>query len=164
METPEKDDYLRLETLTDNRSASVGVARVAKRELVLFSRDLEPPLYDHEDFTSVVQALATRSRMSRIRIVSIDPGAAVRAGHRLVSLAQRFSSYIEVRRAARDHAEMSETFLVADEAGVLYRPISTRYEGYAGTHLPMEARQCLKTFESIWNLAEPDVEFRRLGI
>lgn len=164
METPEKEDYRRLETLADNRSAAVEVARVAKRELALFSRDLEPSLYDHEDFTSAVQALATRSRMSRIRIVSIDPGAAVRAGHRLVALAQRFSSYIEVRRAARDHAEMAETFLVADEAGVLYRPISSRYEGYAGVHLPMQARQCLKTFEGIWNLAEPDVEFRRLGI
>lgn len=164
METPRKEAYLRLETLADNRSAAVEVARVAKRELVLFSRDLEPLLYDHEDFTSVLQALATRSRMSRIRIVSIDPGTAVRAGHRLVALAQRFSSYIEVRRAARDHAEMGETFLVADEIGVLYRPISTRYEGYAGTYLPMEARQCLKTFEGIWNLAEPDVEFRRLGI
>ena len=164
METPKKEGYQRLETLADNRAAAVEVARVAKRELVLFSRDLEPPLYDHEDFIGVVQALATRSRMSRIRIVSIDPGAAVRAGHRLVGLAQRFSSYIEVRRAARDHAEMAETFLVADEAGVLYRPVSSRYEGYAGTQLPLEARQYLKTFESIWNMAEPDVEFRRLGI
>ena len=164
METPEKDGYLRLETLADNRSAAVEVARIAKRELALFSRDLEPSLYDREDFIGVVQALATRSRMSRIRIVAIDPGPSVRAGHRLVGLAQRFSSYIEVRRAARDHAEMAETFLVADEAGVLYRPISTRFEGYAGTHLPMEARQHLKAFESIWNMAEPDSEFRRLGI
>lgn len=164
METPEKDDYQRLETLADNRGVAVEVARAARRDLVLFSRDLEPLLYDHEDFIGAVQALATRSRMSRIRIVSIDPGAAIRAGHKLVGLAQRFSSYIEVRRAARDHAEMAETFLVADEAGVLYRPISSRYEGYAGTHLPMEARQHLKTFENIWNMAEPDSEFRRLGI
>ncbi len=164
METPEKEAYRRLETLADNRSAAVEIAQAARRELVLFSRDLEPGLYDREDFIGVVQALATRSRMSRIRIVGIDPGPSIRAGHRLVGLAQRFSSYIEVRRAARDHAEMAETFLVADEAGVLYRPISSRFEGYAGVHQPMEARQHLKTFESIWNLAEPDSEFRRLGI
>ena len=158
METPEKDEYRRLETLADNHEATVEVAKSARRELVLFSRDLEPLLYDREDFITAVQALATRSRMSRIRVVAIDPGPSVRVGHRLVALAQRFSSYIEVRRAARDHAEVSETFLVADEAGVLFRPISTRYEGYAGVHLH------LKTFEGIWSLAEPDVEFRRLGI
>lgn len=164
VETPEKGEYQRLETLEDNRRAAGEVARVAKRELALFSRDLEPLLYDRDDFISAVQALATRSRMSRIRIIAIDPGPSIRAAHRLVNLAQRFSSFIEVRRAAHDHAEVSETFLVADETGVLYRPISSRYEGYAGVHLPMEARLHLKTFEGIWTLAEPDVEFRRLGI
>jgi hypothetical protein len=164
METPRSDTYKRLETLADNREAVVSVAAVAKRELVLFSRDLEPLLYDRNEFITTVQALATRSRMSRIRIVSIDPGAAVRAGHRLVALAQRFSSYIEVRRASRDHASLTESWLVADEAAVLFRPMAPRYEGYADVHAPLEARQHLKTFDEIWEKAEPDPEFRRLGI
>jgi len=164
VETPNEDNYKRLETLADNREAAVAVAAVAKRELALFSHDLEPLLYDKDPFIKVVQALATRSRMSRIRIVSIDPGAAIRAGHRLVTLAQRFSSYIEVRRASRDHAGLAETWLVADEEAVLFRPVATRYEGYADLHAPLEARRHLKTFEDVWGKAEPDPEFRRLGI
>lgn len=164
METPKDDNYRRLETLADNREAAVAVAAVAKRELALFSHDLEPLLYDKDEFIKTVQALATRSRMSRIRIVSIDPGAAIRAGHRLVALAQRFSSYIEVRRAARDHASLAETWLVADSEALLFRPVATRYEGYADLHASFEARQHLKTFDEIWEKAEPDPEFRRLGI
>jgi hypothetical protein len=164
METPENDSYRRLETLADNREAAVAVASSAKRELALFSHDLELALYDKEEFTKAVQALATRSRMSRIRVVSIDPGASIRAGHRLVMLAQRFSSYIEVRRASPDHASLPETYLVADESGILYRPIATRYEGYADVHAPLKARELLKAFEEIWGKAEPDSEFRRLGI
>jgi hypothetical protein len=164
METPNDDHYKRLETLAENREAAVAVAAVAKRELALFSRDLEIPLYDKDEFIRTVQELATRSRMSRIRIVCIDAGPSIRAGHRLVGLAQRFSSYIEVRQASHDHASLAETFMVADEAAVLYRPIFTRYEGYADVHAPLEARKFLKQFAEIWEKAEPDPEFRRLGI
>lgn len=164
METPNDDHYQRLETLADNRQAAVAVAAAAKRDLALFSHDLEPLIYDTDDFVKSVQALAARSRMSRIRIVSIDPGASIRAGHRVIALAQRFSSYVEVRRASKDHALLAETFLVADEAAVLFRPIASRYEGYADLHAPLEARQSLKLFADIWEKAEPDPEFRRLGI
>lgn len=164
METGKSETYGILKSLADNRQASVAVATLAKRELVLFSRDLEPLLYDQQEFISVVQVLATRSRMSRIRIVSIDPGPAIRAGHRLVQLVQRFSSYIEARRASRDHQELTDTFLVADEVALLYRPLATRYEGYYDVHAPMEARQKLRVFDDIWEQAEPDPEFRQLGI
>jgi hypothetical protein len=164
METPNDEHYKRLDTLAANREAAVAVAAAAKRELALFSHDLEPLLYDKDDFIKVVQALAARSRMSRIRILCIDPGASVRAGHRLIAVAQRFSSYVEVRRASKDHAQLAETFLVADEEAVLYRPIATRYEGFADLHGPMQARQYLKQFADIWEKAEPDPEFRRLGI
>ncbi|MFI4922073.1 MAG: acyltransferase [Gammaproteobacteria bacterium] len=164
METGGKETYVVLQGLVDNRLGSVAVAKLAKRELTLFSRDLESLLYDQQEFMAIVQALATRSRMSRIRVATIDAGPAVRAGHRLVNLAQRFSSYIEVRRASRDHENVTETFLVADDTALLYRPLATRYEGYYDLHAPLEARQKLRLFDDIWEQAEPDPEFRRLGI
>ncbi|HEV2111181.1 MAG TPA: hypothetical protein VGT99_07495 [Gammaproteobacteria bacterium] len=164
MQTGQSETYKVLKSLAENREASVTVAALAKRELVLFSRDLEPLLYDRQEFMTVVQVLATRSRMSRIRVACIDPGPSVRAGHRLIALAQRFSSYIEVRRASRDHEERPDTFLVADDAALLYRPLVTRYEGYADMHSPLEAREKLRAFEEIWQQGQPDPEFRRLGI
>ena len=164
VQTEDGGSYRVLKSLADNRDASTVVAAVAKRELVLFSRDLEPLLYDRQEFISVVQALATRSRMSRIRMACIDPGASVRAGHRIIALAQRFSSYIEVRRASRDHENLVDTYLVADDMALLYRPLCTRYEGFADLHDPLQAREKLRGFEDIWQQAEPDPEFRRLGI
>jgi hypothetical protein len=69
-----------------------------------------------------------------------------------------------VRRASEDHANLAETYLVADEEALLYRPIATRYEGFADLHAPLQARQYVKAFADIWEKAEPDTEFRRLGI
>src|SRR5579872_2284482 len=149
MQTDQSETYRVLKSLADNREAADTVAAVARRELVLFSRDLEPLLYDRQEFITVVQTLATRSRLSRIRVTCIDPGPSVRAGHRLIALAQRFSSYVEVRRASRDHAERTDTFLVADDEALLYRPLVTRYEGYTDMHAPLEAREKLRAFEEI---------------
>lgn len=162
--TTEKQSFRKLASLGDNRAAAVDVAALAKRELALLTPDLEPLIYDEEPFLAAVRALATRSRSSRIRIACLDSGPSVRAGHRLIDLAQRFSSYIEVRRASRDHAGLTDTFLVADESAFLYRPLYTRYEGFADLDAPVEARQHLKTFADLWEQAEPDPEFRRLGI
>lgn len=164
MESNEKESFRRLSSLRENREAAVAVAVLAKRELVLFTPDLEPLLYDQEEFLGVVRTLATRSRFSRIRVVCLDSGPSVRAQHRFIGLAQRFSSYIEVRRASRDHAGLTDTYLVADETALLYRPLYSRYEGYADLNAPMEARQRLRGFEDVWQQAEPDPEFRRLGI
>lgn len=164
MESNEKESFRRLSSLRENREAAVAVAVLAKRELALFTPDLEPLLYDQEEFLGVVRTLATRSRYSRIRVVSLDSGPSVRAQHRFIGLAQRFSSYIEVRRASRDHAGLTDTYLVADETALLYRPLYSRYEGYADLNAPMEARQRLRGFEDVWQQAEPDPEFRRLGI
>ncbi|MGE5624276.1 MAG: DUF6879 family protein [Bacillota bacterium] len=164
METNESSTFRRVANLRDNREAAAAVAAAAKRELVLFTRDLDPLIYDEEPFIKSVQVLVTRSRMSRIRVVSIDPGPAIRNGHRLIELAQRFSSYIEIRRASREHGDLPETFLVADDTALLYRPVATQYEGYVDLHAPAAARQCLKTFAGVWEDAEPDPEFRRLGI
>lgn len=164
MESKEKENFRRLSSLRDNREAVVTVATLAKRGLALFTPNLEPLLYDQEEFLSAVRTLATRSRFSRIRVVCLDSGPSVRAQHRFIGLAQRFNSYIEVRRASRDHASLPDTFLVADEIALLYRPLSSRYEGYTDLHAPMEARQRLRGFEDIWQQAEPDPEFRRLGL
>jgi hypothetical protein len=164
VETPNRDTYQRLATVADNRRAAVMVAKSAGRDLALFSRDLEPLVYDTEEFVAVVQALAIRSRFTRVRIVTVDPGPSVRSGHRLIALAQRFSSYIEIRRASADHSTISETFMIADEAGILYRPVASQYEGFADTEAALDARLHLRTFNGIWDQAEPDAEFRRLGI
>ncbi len=136
----------------------------ARMYLAMFTRDLEPLIYNTEEFSAAVRQLALRSRYSRIRIIVVDPTTAIKDGHRLIELGRRLSSFIEFRRPSADHANLPEAFLVADETGLLYRPVASRYEGFADPDNPSEARVRLRLFDEIWERAEPEPEFRRLGI
>jgi len=156
--------YRELASFEDNRQAAVQLASQARRSLAMFTRDLEPAIYNTQEFIAAVQQLALRSQYSRIRIVAIDPGPAVRDGHRLIELARRLSTYIEIRRPSEDHAKLTESFLISDDSGLLYRPLASRYEGFADPNIPSEARNRLRNFDDIWEQAEPEPEFRRLGL
>jgi hypothetical protein len=149
---------------SDCRSAALALIKSARRTLVLFTRDLEPAIFGNVEFATALQRFALRSRYSHIRIAVIDPATAIREGHRLVALARRLPSFIEFRRPGPDHANLPDTFMVVDETGIMYRPLASRYEGFADTSAPLEARKYLKQFAEIWSLAEPEQEFRRLGL
>ncbi len=155
--------YRVLATSADNRQAAAVLAAGAHRTLAIFTRDMERVIYDTVEFVAAVRQLALRSRFSRIRIAVIDPLPAIKDGHRLIELGRRLSSFIEFRRPAAEAATLAAAFLIADESGLLYRPLAGRYEGYMDTDNPHAARIYLRAFEAIWELAEPEPEFRRLS-
>ena len=147
-----------------NQRGAVRVARAANRSLALFTRDLEPQTYDTEAFLAEVRRVALAGRYARVRVLVQDSARAAREGHRLVELARRLSTYIELRKPHDDHRNLIESFLVADERAVLYRKEADRFEGYADLDNPLEARRLLRTFDEIWQRANPDSEMRRLGL
>lgn len=157
-------EYRELGSRENNRAAATQLAENARRSLALFTRDLEPAIYDTPEFLAAVQKLALRSRYARIRVVVIDPTLAIKDGHRLIELARKLSSYIELRRPSEDHAKLSDTFLISDDSGLLYRPLASRYEGFADPHDSLGARTHLRSFDDIWEQAEPETEFRCLGL
>ncbi|HVC37303.1 MAG TPA: hypothetical protein VNF46_02765, partial [Gammaproteobacteria bacterium] len=132
--------YRVLATSEENRSAALKLACGARMSVALFTRDMDPVIYDTREFVTAVQQLALRSSYSRIRIVAIDPTAAIKDGHRLIELGRRLSSFIEFRRPSQEHAKRSESFLIVDETGLLYRPLAIRYEGFADSDNAFEAR------------------------
>lgn len=160
----ENTTRIELTSAVDCRDAALELVKTTHRTLALFTRDLEPAIFGTVEFATALQRLALRSRFTHIRIVVIDPARAIRDGHRVVELARRLTSFIEFRRPCPDHASLLDTFMVTDESGVLYRPDAGRYEGFADTNDPLEARRYLRQFAEIWSQAEPEQEFRRLGL
>ncbi len=156
-------DYA-LTSREDNREAAARLARQARRMIELFSPDLEPALYDQSPFIDALSDLAVSSPRARIRILAKDFERTVKEGHRLVELARRLSSYVEIRRVHEDYRDNNETFLIVDDHGLLHRRHAPRFEGTFSYKAPLEVRRLRAFFDEVWDRSEPDADLRRLHL
>ncbi len=158
------DTEVRVASSADNRHAAQGLTEQAKRNLHIFTRDLDAPLYDQPPFIQAVSALATHSRYSRILILVQNTERAVKDGHRLIEMSRRLSSFIELRKPHYDYREYNQAFLIADEIGLLRRPVADRYDGTLNFKAPLAAREYLDFFKQVWERSEADPNLRQLHI
>jgi hypothetical protein len=146
------------------RGAAVAIASAAKRSLAILTPDLEPGIYDHEEFLDVAKRLVLSKRYARIRVIVTDPARAMRNGNRFVGVARRLNTYIDIRNAHKDYQGHREALLIADQNALLYRVDAARWEGIADSDDPVVTRRYLELFDTIWNISEPGPEFRQVRI
>lgn len=153
-----------LDSWAANQEAAIAVAGQARRKLCLLTYDLEPQIYNADGFIEAVRAVATSGRYAKVRILVQDSRRAVQEGHRLIELARRLSSFIEIRNPHAADAKIIESYLLADQRALLHRKQADRYEGFVDLDNPLETRRKFREFMEIWNRAIADPEMRRLGI
>lgn len=153
-----------LDSLEGTRAVTVVFVTAARREVHLYSPDLEPRLYDHPPFLDALKELALSGRRARVHILTRDTGPAVTRGHRLIELSRQLSTFIEIRRVDDTVRERSDAFLVVDRRAVIHRPNWTRHEGTAEADNPLQARLLIQEFDTLWETATPDPELRRLHL
>jgi hypothetical protein len=155
---------IELQTRAETAHATELMVRQCLESLDIFSRDLDAPLYDREVFLTALGELCLRSYKARVRILVQDPARPVQQGHRLIELARRLSSSIELRQPHRDYRRHNEAFLIGDRCGLIHRPLADRYEGSVNFYDPVNARRKRDFFTEVWERSEAHPEFRRLHI
>jgi predicted GNAT family N-acyltransferase len=160
----ESDDLFHLHNEEDHLIHAAGMLRQAKRDLALFTHDLDPAVYDQPPFLEAFKALALRSRHSRLRILLQDNTLVQQQGHRLLELAQRLPSVIEIRRPNEEQLEYPENFLLADDCGYLHKRSLEDYSGIACYHNRHRVNRLLAVFDEAWKQGIPDRELARLHL
>ena len=153
-----------VESLTEASAVAQALATQAQRSLLLHTENLEPAIYDERAFLDAVTRLSHAHSQSHIWILIQDARKVVQHGHRLIEIARRMSSSIQLRRPAEQYRNYHESFLLADGCGYLHRPIAARYEGTANFHDPGKVADFEKYFMEVWERSEPDEEIKRLYI
>ncbi|MES9901573.1 MAG: acyltransferase [Sedimenticola sp.] len=138
------------------------LAEQAVRRLDLFTFDLDATLFDSKPFLEAVKRLTIGSPLSRVSILLQDNHKVQTQGHRLLELARRLTSKIEIRRPHADHINQLENYLLADECGYLLRPLHTSYEADTDFNDRYHARGLTEKFIEVWECSEPDSMLRRL--
>jgi predicted GNAT family N-acyltransferase len=137
----------------------------ARYKIWIYSRDLDRLLLDREPVLDAIRRIATSGRRAEIRILLQDPLSAVRDGHRLLNLAARLPTAIEIRRVVDQHdLQYAGAFVLNDEGGYYQRPLGTRWDGEGNTRSVGPHGQLLDYFREVWQRAEPDPELRRMAI
>jgi hypothetical protein len=153
-----------LSSFEESRNAAIQVARVAQRKISIFTQDMDPGIYDHDDFLNAAKRLVLAKSYARIEVLIADPARVVRGGNLLVTLGRRLNTYIEFRNVHEDYRDHREAFLIADETALLYRVDASRWEGIADTYEPAVARRYLRLFNEIWAASVVEQELRELHV
>lgn len=142
-----------------------GIVAGTRRTLSIYSRALDPGLFDTPEVLDALRSLATRRQRIEIRILLQDAGAAQRAHAPLIPLAQRLSSVFQFREATdpvdRGYAS---AYVANDDAGYYFRPLGNRFDGEGDIDGAGRARQLAEAFQPVWERSRQVTEYRSLGI
>lgn len=153
---------------TDRDEAIAAIADLladAKYEIAIYSRDLDPVLLDLPAIIEAIKRVALSGRRARVRILVQEPRKPLADGHRLLALAQRLPSLIELRTPLDEHdRHYASAFLINDRRGYLFRTLASRNEGEGSTYAPGRHAQLREYFDQVWERSVPSEELRQLAI
>ena len=130
-----------LTTVAEVRAAVIQVTAVAKRTLSIMTHDLEPDVYDHDDYLETLKKFHPRTHLCARPRADPPAGARLLSASRFVAMGRRLNSYIEFRRITPDLANHPEAFFIADEHALVYRARAESWDGMSDTYEPAVARR-----------------------
>ena len=156
------------EILLDESSQHIAITdhmiNQATRYIRIFTRDLDPLIYDREEVIDAMKRLAIGGRHTRVEILAFDTRRIMSRGHRLVQLSRSLSSSVEIRRPGKQYEKHLHAFITCDQQGYVYRTYADRYDGIANYNDARETHEFEKLFAEIWARSNVDTELRSLNI
>ena len=144
--------------------AVVALCQQARREICIQSPDLDHAVFSTAELVAAVSALARDSRQSRVRILVSDPRPLLQQGHRLLELARRIPSVVQLRTLAEHPDWNGETVVIRDHDGVLFTPGGEAQQGFYEPDSRASTRKHLELFEELWRHGNSDANLRSLAI
>lgn len=140
----------------------IAVIERGRRELIIYSRDLDPALLGRRDALDALRRFAIGTH-AQIRVLTHDLRRAIQEDHGLIALTQRLPSHISIRVIEQEpDVQYASAFVLNDRGSYVFRPIATRPEATACLHDRSRQRQLLAYFNEVWERARPATELRPL--
>jgi predicted GNAT family N-acyltransferase len=153
------------QNLADTISATVELIGKARRQICIYSPDLEHILYGRADVIEAMKQFAINSQGGNVLIIVQDTLANRSQPHPLIDLAQRLPSAFLLRSPIEaDDLQYPSAYLVNDRDGYLFRQQNSQYHGVWSPTMPSRNRQLAEEFERVWLRCRPCTEFRALGL
>ncbi len=154
--------------ITDRATAQHVVRELiqsATQQVLIYSHEMEPELYNHEDICESLSLLARSNKRAEISILAHDTTNAARNGHCLINLAQKLSSFIHIRITEHSMTrDLSESWLIVDGHAYCRFINPLRFEGKYEHYNKSRCRKMQANFTELWEQSVPDLTTRRLNL
>ncbi|HBK46114.1 MAG TPA: hypothetical protein DDZ67_06680 [Xanthomonadaceae bacterium] len=147
-------------------TATVALIVQARRDLVLYSRALDPGLLDRAPVLEALRRFATARHDKRVRVLLQDAASPQLQAAPLLRLAQRLPSVFRFRRVGDPvDASYPGAYLCNDQGGYYFRPTGSRFdEGETWLEGAARNRQLTLEFAQTWERSASWNDYRALGI
>ena len=156
----ERESVVTVDGAVAVREAAIELIGGFQSSLAIVSDRLNPNLYNDADLVDCLREQLLDRHRATVRILIHQPRLAVTNSPRLIALARRMSSQIELRVPDKDPNETTASLLIADRYALLYRPSAERWEATLTQKSPVRVKDRLDHFEAQWIAAIPSPELR----
>lgn len=159
-----KPGVIHLDNVDALREQALQLAKDARRQLTIFTPDLEPALYHQSAFVESILNLVKRSKQTEVRILVQDTRRARECGHGLLKLLRYSDGQFQIRKITVDGDIKNTAYLVCDDKHLLRRQNTGDYRAVCYTHDRTRVKDQLEEFELLWNIATIDPDLRTLAL
>lgn len=150
--------------LSENLAAIERLLQQSHNSIDIFSHMLDHRIFDQDTVIEAIRNMAVGNSRARVRILVREPQFMINNGHRILELARRLSSYIDIRKTHQHYAQTRRMYVIADQRGYLYKESDERYEGLVSFYDLAQSREWLNSFNEAWEHSQAITDFRRLHI
>jgi hypothetical protein len=143
---------------------AVALCSSAARYLCILSPALDHAAFDNEPLAEGISALVRQSRQTEVRILVANTSAIVNRGHRLLNLARRLPSSVQLRRLDEHPDWNGQTVVIRDRDGVLYKPGGSDADGFYEPASRASTQRHLDLFNELWRHSVQDPNLRALRL
>jgi len=134
------------------------------RDLQIYSPHLDHFLFDAPQVVDALSAFVRRGAPAKLHVLIHTSSLIVGRGHRLLELARRMDSKIEIRRVPDELASDAHTYVTWDHRGYWLMPDYREYDGLSNLYDPVQANRLSERFEYLWHKSQIDPELRTLRL
>lgn len=164
-DAPPDDHRLPAGSRLEVAAARLRLLAQARHRVSIYQPLLGPDAYASHEELAELRRLATSGRGAQIRLLLHDPAAALRDSHRLVALAQRLPSAIQVRTPEDDiDLAYPSSYLLNDQGGYLFLPEAQRMTGRAATQDRAAQAPLIQHFDEVWERSLPATVLQSLHL
>jgi len=155
---------IHISTVEEYKAISLSLAQQARKNIDIFTQDLESVIYNNSEFEQSIFTLSKRHPNTKIRILIQDSTNAIQKGHCLIKLSQRLTSSVLIYKPSLKYSDESCAFMTVDNTGLIHRTVATSmvYKATANFCSPRPAAKLTDFFHHIWEHSNPDIQTRRI--